>query len=351
MNSYAAVCRLRDVIRRQHMAYRTESVYVYWLKRYMRALPQLPPNLTSEKKVERFLTDLATISDVAASTQNQAFNALIFFYQHVLEQPLQSVEALRASRPVHLRHAPTVAEVRALLPAVPDLAGYPTNLITRLIYGAGLRVTEPLNLRIKDLNLEKSSLFILGAKGGQDRVVPLPGSLRTEITQQIYLARVTWQRDKQNKIPLLLPHQLARKYPEYQFSWSWAWLFPAKSTCHDRRTGQTIRFRMQESFVQRAIKQARNKLGIQVLPHELRHHSECRIIPIDASGLYKNQDFSSILGFHCRHNRVSFPCKLRNSAKGKDKHESSILFTTGNLGPIAFWSLRAAYRRFCGLFI
>jgi len=271
MNSYAAVCRLRDVMRRQHMAFRTESMYVYWLKRYCNAVQRMPPDLTSEKKVERFLTDLATINNVAASTQNQAFNALLYFYNHILEQPLQSVDALRASRPDRLRHAPTVAEIRALLPVVPDLAGYPTNLIARLIYGAGLRVTEPLNLRIKDLNLEKSALFIMGAKGGDDRVVPLPASLRTEITQQIYLARATWQRDKQNHIPLLLPHQLARKYPEYQFSWSWAWLFPSKSTCHDRLTNQTVRFRMQESFVQRAIKQARNKLGIPVLPHELRH--------------------------------------------------------------------------------
>jgi integrase len=178
MNSYAAVCRLREVMRRQHMAFRTESMYVYWLKRYCNAVQRMPPALTSEKKVERFLTDLATINHVAASTQNQAFNALLFLYQHVLEQPLQSVDALRASRPDHLRHAPTVAEIRALLPAVPDLAGYPTNLITRLIYGAGLRVSEPLNLRIKDLNFEKFTLFIMGAKNGKDRVVALPRQSR-----------------------------------------------------------------------------------------------------------------------------------------------------------------------------
>ena len=205
-------------------------MYVYWLKRYCNAVQRMPPDLTSEKKVERFLTDLATINNVAASTQNQAFNAVLYFYQHALEQPLQSVDALRASRPVHLRHAPTVAEIRALLPVVPDLAGYPTNLIARLIYGAGLRVTEPLNLRIKDLNLEKSALFIMGAKGGDDRVVPLPASLRSEIAQQIHLARATWQRDQQNHIPLLLPHQLARKYPEYQFSWSWA-TNPSRRPC------------------------------------------------------------------------------------------------------------------------
>ena len=77
MNSYAAVCRLREVMRRQHMAFRTESMYVYWLKRYCNAVQRMSPDLTSEKKVERFLTDLATIRDVAASTQNQAFNALL----------------------------------------------------------------------------------------------------------------------------------------------------------------------------------------------------------------------------------------------------------------------------------
>jgi integrase len=221
--------------------------------------------------LERFLTDLARHRDLSANSQNQALNAILFFYKEVLQEPLQGVDALRARRPTRLRHAPTVAETQALLQTVRDCAGYPTNLIARLLYGCGLRVTEPLNLRIKDLNLERPSLFLVGAKGGKDRVVSLPKSLVPELVQQMKFAQAVWLRDKQNKIPVMLPHQLATKYPDYQFAWPWAWLFPAHHTCFHPRTRTEVRYRMHEANVQRAIKDARRKLGISVLPHELRH--------------------------------------------------------------------------------
>jgi integrase len=241
------------------------------LGQYIAALHQIPETLPSEQKLERFLTHLACRRNVSASTQNQALNAILFFYRDVLGQPIQAVDALRAKRPVQMRHAPTVSETQALLHAIRDEAGYPTNLIARLLYGCGLRVTEPLNLRIKDVNLERSSVFIRGAKGGKDRVVSLPSSLITELVQQIESARSVWRRDQQNAVPVVLPGQLARKYPEYQFAWPWAWLFPAHYTCRHPRTGAVVRYRMHEANVQRTVKQARRKLGISVLPHELRH--------------------------------------------------------------------------------
>ena len=88
---------------------------------------------------------------------------------------------------------------------------------------------------------------------------------------QIEFARAVWWQDRQNHIPLTLPYQLARKYPEYQFAWPWAWLFPAHQTCFHPHTRVEIRYRMHETHVQRAVKEARRKLGISVLPHELRH--------------------------------------------------------------------------------
>jgi integrase len=128
-----------------------------------------------------------------------------------------------------------------------------------------------LNLRIKDIDLEKGTLCIRGAKGGNDRVVKLPSCLVPELNQQLQCARLVWQLDKQNRTPLMLPHRLATKYPEYQFAWPWAWLFPARFPCRDPRTGTVVRYRMHEANVQRAVKRARRKLGISVLPHELRH--------------------------------------------------------------------------------
>jgi integron integrase len=271
MNLPFAIERLRNVLRRQHKALATESNYVFWLRHYVTALDAMSDSLSSEQKVERFLTGLARQRDLSASSQNQALNAILFFYKEVLGQPLQGIDALRAKRPAHLRHAPTVADTQALLQTVQDVAGYPTNLIARLLYGCGLRVAEPLNLRIKDVDLEQFSFCIRGAKGGKDRMVSLPRSLIPELTRQIEFARAVWQRDKQNNIPLMLPHQLARKYPDYQFAWPWAWLFPSRNTCFHPRTRLEVRYRMHEANVQRAIKQARCKLGISVLPHELRH--------------------------------------------------------------------------------
>ncbi len=133
---------MREVLRRQHKALSTEDSYLFWLRRYMAALRDMPVGLPSEKKLEQFLTDLAR-RDVSASTQNQAFNALLFFYRDVLGQPLGNVNALRAKRPAHERHAPTVAETRLLLETVRNEGGYPTNLIARMLYGCGLRVTIP----------------------------------------------------------------------------------------------------------------------------------------------------------------------------------------------------------------
>jgi site-specific recombinase XerD len=243
---------------------------VFWLRRYLKALSAMDPALSSDKKVEAFLTQLAR-SGVSASSQNQAFNALLYFYKEILEKPFGRINALRAKAPVHERHAPTIAETQALLQTVRNEGGYPTNLICRMLYGCGLRVTEPLNLRIKDIDLERRTLCIRGAKGGNDRVVVLPASLVTELRQQMEVARAVWQRDKQDGMPVMMPNRLAKKYPEFQFNWGWAWLFPAHHVCHDPRTGNIVRFRMHEVNVQRAVKHARRKLSISVLPHELRH--------------------------------------------------------------------------------
>ena len=238
---------------------------------------RLNPEMTSEKKMESFLTLLAQKRDVSASTQNQAFHAILFFYKDVLGQPLKDVDALRATRPDRIRYAPTAAEVRQLIPQVRDVGGYPVNLIVRLLYGCGLRVNEPLSLRIKDVDVANGKLFILGAKGGKDRVVRLPCSVTVETQQQMDFARAIWKRDVLAKIPVTMPHQLAKKYPAYQFAWQWAWLFPSHHPCRHPRTGEQVRWHVLACNVQRAVKEAGQKCGLTITPHSLRHSyaSEC----------------------------------------------------------------------------
>src|SRR5271169_2177246 len=196
MKMYQAVNKARSVMRRQHKALSTEGTYVFWLRRYIAALHGIPKDLPSEKKLERFLTDLACKQDLCASSQNQAFNAILFFYRDELGRQLGNVDALRAQRPMRERHAPSLADTKLLLQTIRNEGGYPTNLIARMLYRCGLRVSEPLNLRIKDLNFEQCTLCIRGAKGGKDRVVALPPSLIPQLKQQIEFAREVWRRDK-----------------------------------------------------------------------------------------------------------------------------------------------------------
>ena len=152
MNTEQALQRTREVVRRKHLTLSTEEVYCAWLRRYCEYIKQLAPHTSSEQKLERFLTALAR-EDVSASTQNQAFNAIVFFDTQVLGVELTKIHGLRAKRPVQLRLAPSREDTFRLLNAVQSDADFDVALAVRLLYGCGLRVTEPLNLRIKDVNL------------------------------------------------------------------------------------------------------------------------------------------------------------------------------------------------------
>ncbi len=270
MKSEIAIEKLRDVIRRKHFSLSTEDSYCGWLKRYCSYIKTFPPTLPSERKLEQFLTALAK-KGVSSSTQNQAFNALLFFYREVMGMELENIQTLRAKCPAHIRHAPSREETLRLIKTLQEEAGFNVSLAVRLIYGCGLRVTEPLLLRIKDVNLESGKLIIRGAKGGDDRVVPAPCSTLEDLREQMKSARAIWKKDQLDKVPVVLPGQLAEKYPQSQFSWNWAWLFPAAQTCLHPRTGRKVRWRLHEANVQRAVRKACGKLDCSILPHELRH--------------------------------------------------------------------------------
>lgn len=270
MNQFQAEETLRKVIRLKHYSFSTEESYANWLIRFMRYVVKLPHGLSSEKKLEAFLTSLAR-DEVSASTQNQAFNALLFFYRDCLGQKLEGINALRAKREATVRRAPAVAEVRQLLAAVQDESGYPVRLVARLIYGCGLRITEPLSLRIRDVELTNSRLIIRRAKGGKDRVVALPCSLAGEIKAQMEAARVIWARDVAAGVPIKLPSRMEKKYPRAESSRQWAWLFPQAAPCRDPRGGRLVRWHQLESTVQRAVRSACRRTGLEILPHELRH--------------------------------------------------------------------------------
>jgi len=267
------MARAVDLLRLQRKALTTERTYLHWMGSYIDFLSDHGREFAdSRSRLEAFLTRLAH-RGCAASTQNQAFNALLYLYEQVLQEKLPEVRALRAKRPSTHRTALSREITLQLLDAVHDMAGYPTRLLARLLYGCGLRVSEPLNLRIKDVDLSSSKLIIRGAKGGKDRVVMLPCSLTAQLQTQMKHARAIWERDQVAGLPVEVPGELARKYPRAPHSWQWAWLFPSRTSCLHPRTGQRVRYRMHEANVQRAMKAAARTLGLESLatPHILRH--------------------------------------------------------------------------------
>jgi len=273
MNLQLILDRSRSVLRRKHFAFATEAAYCNWIRRYATFVLALRrPNLTSEEKFERFLTQIAKRGG-SASTQNQAFNAINFLYREVLRKPLASVQALRVRTPQRVRTAPAQAEVAKIIEQVQDQHGYPIRLIVQLLYGCGLRVREPLSLRIKDVRLAESELVIRDAKGGKDRVVAIPCSLMPALREQIQRAQLLWRQDHLDKVPVPLPGALARKDPGAAMSWQWYWLFPSHSRCANPRSGEKVRWRCHEANVQRAVKAAAVRCGLDglVTPHVLRH--------------------------------------------------------------------------------
>jgi integron integrase len=254
------------------LALSTQKTYTHWVKRYCLFLRAFPgKELTSERKLEAFLSHLAR-AGVAAATQNQAFNAILFFYREILKVQLGEVHALRARRPPHLRECPSEQEVTQLLAGVPDLYGYPTRLIAHLLYACGLRVSEPLNLRIKDVDLGQRQLYIHQSKGKKDRVVQFPGCLTQALEKQLAVAKSIAAHDQARHIPVPLPGLLAKKYPNAPFTQRWAWLFPSHSLCRDPRSGNILRWRCHESNVQRAVRQSARECHLEgVTPHSLRH--------------------------------------------------------------------------------
>jgi integrase len=269
---------VRAKIRMLHFALSTEDVYCGWIARYYDFCARLEGNMTPEQKTEAFLVDLALRVRVAARTQNQAFAAVLFLYRSVLGKPLGDVEALRAKRPHHERVSPSREQVRLLRSVVEDTSSTPAKLIVDLLYGCGLRVSEPLELRIKDILWGEGphgQLLLRGAKGGKDRRVPIPRSCVEPLRVQVDRARVVWDWDRTNagSVGVPLPFSLERKYPATPFLWQWFWVFPAQNHCTDPRSGTRVRYHILVDCIQRSVQRAATKVELQglITPHVLRH--------------------------------------------------------------------------------
>jgi integron integrase len=224
-----------------------------------------------EAEVATFLNHLATDRDVAAATQNQALNALVFLYKRVLERPLGEVGGVvRASKPKKLAVVMTQTEVGRVLAA---LSGQ-YRLIACLQYGSGLRLMESVRLRVKDLDFAHRAVIVRHGKGGRDRVVTLPDELLEPLRRQLAHRRNLFEQDLAAGVGSVhLPNALARKYPGVAREWGWQYVFPADRTSTDPRSGQRRRHHGGETAVQRAVRGALRTAGVErpASCHTLRH--------------------------------------------------------------------------------
>jgi integron integrase len=262
--------RVREACRVRHYSIRTEDAYVGWVKRFILFHDKRHPLEMGAAQINAFLTHLAVDGHVAASTQNQAFAALLFLYRSVLEVEPGLIEGvIRAKRPERLPVILTRDEVRAVLGR---LDGVP-RLVALLLYGAGLRILDALRLRVQEVDFARRELLIRHGKGGNDRRTMLPAAARAELLEQLDRVRRLFERDRADRVGVPLPDALEVKYPEAPFDWSWYYVFPARQRGTDPRDGLRKRHHLHETVIQRAVAQAARQAGIakHVTPHVFRH--------------------------------------------------------------------------------
>jgi len=262
--------RLRRAIRLRHYSPRTETCYVDWAERFIRFHGLRHPRDMGGAEIEMFLTDLAVNGHVSASTQNQGFNALLFLYQQVLGIELPRLDAVRAKRPKRLPAVLSPEEVRQLLDAVRGGDGV-FRLMAGLLYGAGLRREECCRLRVHDLDLGRRQIVVRHGKGGKDRVVMLPSSLRPELERQLVWRRQLHERDEAaGAARVALPDALARKYPRAALEFGWQFLFASRQRSRDPKTGDIGRHHVDPGSLARAVTQARRSA---LLTHRVGCHT------------------------------------------------------------------------------
>jgi len=263
--------RVREAIRTRHYSGRTEKAYVGWIRRYVLFHNKRHPADMGEVEIGQFLSSLALDGKVSASTQNQALSALLFLYREVLHRDVAWVEGvIRARAPRRLPVVLAREEVRAILQ---EMRGTP-KLMALLLYGAGLRLLECARLRIKDVEFTSNQILVRGGKGDKDRVTLPPSVAKPDLARQLQFAREQHQRDlRHNAGWVALPGALGRKYPTAAREWAWQWVFPATRVHVDRLTGQRRRHHLHETVLQRAVKDAVRRAGLNkpATCHTFRH--------------------------------------------------------------------------------
>lgn len=263
--------KMRTLIRLRHYSYRTEQTYLDWVKRYLHYAREQGVDFRSTDGVRSYLSYLATARNVSASTQNQAFNALLFLNREVLGLTMDSINAIRAKRGPKLPVVLTPDEVKHVFA---NTEAGTKLLMLQLTYGAGLRVSELIRLRVKDLDFDNLFVFVRAAKGDKDRATLLPRKLVEPLKEHLKKVKELHERDLTNGHgAVFLPGALERKYPAAAKEFGWQYVFPAAQLSVDPRSGAVRRHHVVDKVLQNAMRAAVSRAAIHkpASVHTLRH--------------------------------------------------------------------------------
>lgn len=265
---------VRRIMRLKHYSLHTERSYCDWIKQFIK-FHRMQDRQTlfeeSEGKIEAFLSHLAIERKVAASTQNQAMNALIFLYKQVLSQPLEKrIDAIRSNTHRHIPVVLSVEEVKQILPRLEGAA----QLVVKLLYGSGLRISEAVRLRVQDVDFGYKQITVRSGKGDKDRVTTFAATMVPLLQNHLDTVKAVHQQDLAAGFgAVYLPFALAKKYPNAEWEWGWQYVFPARSLSVDPLSGATRRHHLDQSVINKAIRAAVRQAGIskRVSAHTFRH--------------------------------------------------------------------------------
>lgn len=279
----ALIDEARKSLRLANRAYKTERSYMGWIRRFLQYLRSrnttgVRRNTIGQDEVKNYLTYLAVERRVAAATQQQAFNALLFFFRRVLSLEISGLgETIRARKPKRLPVVLTPEEISSIFDTLPE----PYRLMAMIIYGGGLRLSECMALRIRDLDFEEESITVHGGKGDKDRKTLFPRQIHRRTRAWMENTRRLFDEDRRRNRPgVPLPHALARKFPAAAKNWAWYWLFPSPRLGIDPRGGGVYRFHLYASTLQKQMSCAVRKRHIvkHATVHSLRHSFATHLI-------------------------------------------------------------------------
>jgi integron integrase len=263
--------RVRASARVRHLSLRTERTYVQWIRRYILFHGKRHPAEMGEVEINTFLTHLAVEGKVSASTQTQALCAILFLYRTVLGRDVGELEGLIRAR--RRRKLPVVLSREEVKSVLSHLQGT-EYLFLALLYGTGMRLTEALRLRVKDVDFASGQILIRDGKGAKDRVTMLPVSLKPLLVEHLKSVRKLHGEDlRRGHGRVYLPYALERKYPQADVEWGWQWVFPASDFSVDPRSGVRRRHHLHDRGIQKAFRNAVRKAGLAkpATCHTLRH--------------------------------------------------------------------------------